>query len=134
MEHTLVRFEVTLDSHESSVSGSASADEQRIERSPADVLRLLVAVGVALALLLVEWLFGDALVDFASELLRGLDAVPVVDLRRVRCRDTDPRRRGARWGADLGARGETVADAGDGWLGGAVGRAAGLFAGVVGRP
>ena len=76
MEHTLVRFEVTLDSHESSVSGSASADEQRIERSPADVLRLLVAVGVALALLLVEWLFGDALVDFASELLRGLDAVP----------------------------------------------------------
>ena len=75
-EHTLVRFEVTLDSHESSVSGSASADEQRIERSPADVLRLLVAVGVALALLLVEWLFGDALVDFASELLRGLDAVP----------------------------------------------------------
>ena len=39
-------------------------------------MRLLVAVGVALALLLVEWLFGDTLVDFASELLRGLDAVP----------------------------------------------------------
>ena len=65
-----------LDGHESSLSASASADEQRIERSPADVLRLLVAVGVALALLLVEWLFGDALVDFASDLLRGLDAVP----------------------------------------------------------
>ena len=64
-----------LDSHESSVSGSASA-EQRIERSPADVLRLVVALGVALSLLLVEWLFGDTLVDFASDLLRGIDAVP----------------------------------------------------------
>ena len=48
----------------------------RIERSPADVLRLLVAIGAALALLLVEWLFGDTLVGFASDLLRGLDAVP----------------------------------------------------------
>ena len=27
-------------------------------------------------LLLVEWLFGDTLVAFASDLLRGLDAVP----------------------------------------------------------
>ena len=31
---------------------------------------------MALALLLVELLFGDTLVDFASDLLRGLDAVP----------------------------------------------------------
>ena len=30
----------------------------------------------ALALLLVEWLFGDTLVGFTSDLLRGLDAVP----------------------------------------------------------
>ena len=48
----------------------------RIERSPADVLRLLVAGGVAVALLLVEWWFGDTLVGFTSDLLRGLDAVP----------------------------------------------------------
>jgi glycosyltransferase 2 family protein len=48
----------------------------RTERSPADVLRLLVAVGAAVALLLVEWLFGDTLVGFATDLLRGLDAVP----------------------------------------------------------
>ena len=50
--------------------------EGQIERSPADVLRLVVAVAVALALLVVEWLFGDTLVGFASDLLRGLDALP----------------------------------------------------------
>ena len=50
--------------------------EGRIERSPADVLRLVVAIAVALALLVVEWLFGGALVGFASDLLRGLDALP----------------------------------------------------------
>ena len=55
---------------------SARADEQRIDRSPADFLRLLVAVGVALVLSLVEAVFGDTLVGFASDLLRGLDALP----------------------------------------------------------
>ena len=50
--------------------------EGRIERSPADVLRLVVALAAALALLVVEWLFGGALVGFASDLLRGLDALP----------------------------------------------------------
>ncbi len=50
--------------------------EGQIERSPADVLRLVVAVAVALALLVVEWLFGGALVGFAADLLRGLDALP----------------------------------------------------------
>ena len=48
----------------------------RIERSPADIVRLLVAGGALIALLVVEWLFGDTLVGFASDLLRGLDAVP----------------------------------------------------------
>ncbi len=47
-----------------------------IARSPADVLRLVVAAALLLVLLLVEWLFGDTLVGFASDLLRGLDAVP----------------------------------------------------------
>ena len=49
---------------------------QPVGRSPADVLRLVVAAVVVLILLLVEWLFGDTLVAFASDLLRGLDAVP----------------------------------------------------------
>ena len=31
---------------------------------------------VVLILLVVEWLFGDTLVAFASDLLRGLDAIP----------------------------------------------------------
>jgi undecaprenyl-diphosphatase len=45
-------------------------------RSPADLLRLVVAAVAVSALLLVEWWFGDTLVAFASDLLRGLDAVP----------------------------------------------------------
>ena len=48
----------------------------RIERSPADVLRLVVAAAGAVALAVVEWLFGDTLVAFGTDLLRGLDAVP----------------------------------------------------------
>ena len=49
---------------------------QPVGRSPADVLRLVVAAVVVLILLLLEQLFGDTLVAFASDLLRGLDAVP----------------------------------------------------------
>jgi glycosyltransferase 2 family protein len=47
-----------------------------VERSPADVLRLVVAAAALLVLLLVEWLFGDTLLAFGSDLLRGLDALP----------------------------------------------------------
>jgi hypothetical protein len=59
-------------------SGRATADGtgQPILRSPADILRLVVAGAVVLILLAVEWLFGDTLVAFASDLLRGLDAIP----------------------------------------------------------
>ena len=45
-------------------------------RSPADVLRLVVATAALLVLTLVGWLFGDTVVEFASDLLRGLDALP----------------------------------------------------------
>ena len=64
------------------MTSTEAASRPRVERSPADVLRLVVAVVVALALVLVEWLFGDTLVAFASELLRGLQAVPgwIVDV------------------------------------------------------
>ena len=48
----------------------------RIERSPADLVRLVVAAGLWLALTLVEWLFGDTLIAFESDLLRGLEALP----------------------------------------------------------
>ena len=75
---------------------------QRIERSPADVLRLVVAVGAALALLLVEWLFGDTLVAFASDLLRGLDAVPqwIIDVVVIGTRILGRRRARRRAGVD----------------------------------
>src|SRR4029077_9488478 len=47
-----------------------------VVRSPADVLRLVVAAGVVVLLLVVGGVFGDALVAFTSDLLRGLDAIP----------------------------------------------------------
>jgi undecaprenyl-diphosphatase len=54
----------------------------RIERSPADVVRLVAAAVALLILLVVEWLFGDTLIAFGSDLLRGLDALPqwIVDV------------------------------------------------------
>jgi undecaprenyl-diphosphatase len=45
-------------------------------RSPSDVLRLVVASVLLLALLGAEVWFGDTLVKFARDLLRGLSAVP----------------------------------------------------------
>src|SRR3954447_9044300 len=45
-------------------------------RSPADILRLVVAVVVLGVLLLVQWLFGDTLIAFTSELLAGFSALP----------------------------------------------------------
>jgi undecaprenyl-diphosphatase len=55
----------------------AAVSPVRIEaRSPADVLRLVVGVCLLLLLALVRWLFGDTLVGFASDLLRGFDALP----------------------------------------------------------
>ncbi len=47
-----------------------------VDRSPADVLRLAVGVALLLLLALVTSWFGDTLVGFASDLLRGLDALP----------------------------------------------------------
>jgi glycosyltransferase 2 family protein len=47
-----------------------------MERSPSDLLRLVVAVVLLAILLVVQALFGDTLVSFASELLGGLEALP----------------------------------------------------------
>ena len=51
-------------------------------RSPVDVLRLLVAVFLVVAVLVADALFGETLVSFASELFAGLSAVPdwIVDV------------------------------------------------------
>ena len=46
------------------------------ERSPADVLRLVVATVALLVEIVIQWLFGDTLVAFASEVLSGLEALP----------------------------------------------------------
>ncbi|MGH9217461.1 MAG: hypothetical protein ACRDZS_14480, partial [Acidimicrobiales bacterium] len=47
-----------------------------VERSPSDLLRLVVA-GVLLTVeLVVQAVFGDTAVTFATDLLRGLDALP----------------------------------------------------------
>jgi undecaprenyl-diphosphatase len=47
-----------------------------VERSPSDLLRLVVATVLLGVLLVVQALFGDTLVTFAAQLLRGLDALP----------------------------------------------------------
>jgi undecaprenyl-diphosphatase len=51
-------------------------DTDRRVRSPADLLRLVVAALLLLIAFVLERLFGDALVAFASELLGGLAAIP----------------------------------------------------------
>ena len=60
----------------------SETDGVLIERSPADIVRAVIAAAALLALLLLEWLFGDTLVTFGTELLRGLDALPqwIVDV------------------------------------------------------
>jgi tRNA A-37 threonylcarbamoyl transferase component Bud32 len=45
-------------------------------RSPADLLRALVAAAALLIVVLVQWRFGDSVVGFAADLFRGLDALP----------------------------------------------------------
>ena len=47
-----------------------------ITRSPADVVRMVAAGAALLAVLLIERLFGNTLIGFGSELLRGLAALP----------------------------------------------------------
>ncbi len=54
----------------------AEAASPSVERSPSDVLRLAVGSALLAVLLVGQALFGDTLVTFAAELLRGLDALP----------------------------------------------------------
>ena len=48
----------------------------RIERSPADILRLVVAAVIVIVVLAIARIFGDTLVTFTSQLFSGLSAVP----------------------------------------------------------
>lgn len=58
-------------------SGAApAAGEQSIERSPADVLRLVVSAVGLVVFVLLDLLFGDALTSFFSQLLDGLEHLP----------------------------------------------------------
>jgi glycosyltransferase 2 family protein len=45
-------------------------------RSPADILRVACAAVALLALLVVQWLFGDTLTRFTADILAGLSALP----------------------------------------------------------
>jgi undecaprenyl-diphosphatase len=53
--------------------GRSSAE---IERSPADVLRLVVALGLLVVVFLLDWLFGESIVSFSTQLLDGLQHLP----------------------------------------------------------
>ena len=55
-----------------------TTDQDVRVRSPADLLRLVVAASCLLLLLLAEWLFGETLVGFGSDVLAGLSAVPPI--------------------------------------------------------
>ena len=57
-------------------------------RSPADVLRLVCAAALLVILILIDRLFGDTLVVFGTDLLRGLDAIPswIVDAAIITAR------------------------------------------------
>jgi glycosyltransferase 2 family protein len=48
---------------------------QRV-RSPADLLRLIVAAVAVMVVVILGWLFGDTVVGFASDFFVGIDAVP----------------------------------------------------------
>ncbi len=74
-----------------------------IERSPSDVLRLIVAFFVLLGLMLLDWLAGNTLVKFVHDLLSGLGAMPtwildafVIGTRIAAIALDRPRRRHAR--------------------------------------
>jgi undecaprenyl-diphosphatase len=47
-----------------------------IERSPADVLRLVVAGSALVVAALASWVFGDSIAGFVADLLRGLQRLP----------------------------------------------------------
>ena len=47
-----------------------------VERSPVDVLRLAVGVALLVAVLVIGAVFGDGVVGFLSDLLRGIEALP----------------------------------------------------------
>jgi tRNA A-37 threonylcarbamoyl transferase component Bud32 len=55
--------------------GQAHADVS-IERSPADVLRVVVAVAALALFLLLDRLFGDSVITFTGQLLDGFDEIP----------------------------------------------------------
>jgi undecaprenyl-diphosphatase len=48
----------------------------KVQRSPSDILRLIVAFVVLVVVGVVQWLFGDTLVQFGEDLLTGLNALP----------------------------------------------------------
>lgn len=57
------------------MTDAATQTAPPVVRSPADVLRLVVAGGTLAILLILQWLFGSAIVGFAHDLLRGVDAI-----------------------------------------------------------
>jgi glycosyltransferase 2 family protein len=50
--------------------------DERVVRSPADLLRLVIAGATLLAVVLIRGLFSDAVSAFGVQFLRGLDALP----------------------------------------------------------
>ena len=50
--------------------------EVTYEQSPVDVLRTAIALGLLVVLLVLEYFFGETLVQFVYDLFQGLEAIP----------------------------------------------------------
>ena len=86
--------------------------DRQVERSPADVLRLVVAGAALLAVLLLEQLFGETLDGFAADLLAGLVGPAALDHRPRRRRHPCARGGDARRWPAVDAAGSELAHAG----------------------
>src|SRR3954470_14301479 len=66
--------ELTADAPSDAKRAEVAAPEVPVVRSPADILRLAVAVTTLIVVLVFEWLFGAAIVGFVHDLLQGVNA------------------------------------------------------------
>ncbi len=62
--------------HDDAMSEAPPSEAAPRVRSPADILRLIVAAVAVLVVLFLAWIFGGTLAVFASDVLAGLAAVP----------------------------------------------------------
>src|SRR3954469_7862023 len=66
--------ELLADARSPADGAEVASSPAPVVRSPADILRLAVAVTTLIVVLVFEWLFGAAIVGFVHDLLQGVNA------------------------------------------------------------